>query len=149
MEFGKFFPIFGDKVTPGFPKFHCACLTNVLGRNNFVGKAHKLFIISGIRAKCFQNFDKKFFDRVVTTGFCVSRWRFFFYFFEGMNWRRELLSSKKIALLSFWDFERKIFSTFAGMVTQACQKIVVHVQTKIFTKKIFAELIIFSSFPEI
>ena len=57
----KSFSFFGNKVTEGLPKFHCACSDEHLGRNYFVWKAHKFFILSGSRAKSFQCFDDKFF----------------------------------------------------------------------------------------
>ena len=74
----------------------------------FFWKAHSFLIISGLGANGFQSFDKKFLERVVTTGFCVSRWCFFIVF-QGRNWRKNYFFRKKIALLSFRDFERKSY----------------------------------------
>ena len=79
-----------------------------------------------------------------------ARMKFFLKF-----WRREmkeklLLFEKNFALLSFSDFERKrSLVLLQAWLRQACQKFVVHVQTKILTKILFGRLFIFSSIPEI
>ena len=118
-----------------------------MGRNNFVGEAHKFFITYGIRAKSFESFDAKFFGRVVTTGFCVSRWRFFVFLKERM---KENFFFEKFALLLFSNFEpKRSLVILQASLRQACQKLVVHVQTKVYTNQFFGRLINFSSFPEI
>ena len=70
-----------------------------------------------------------------------------------ISWNREMKENfffQCFASLSFSDFERKWFLVILqAWLRQACQKFVVHVQTKIFTNKFFGRLISFSSLPEI
>ena len=54
----------------------------------------------------------------------------------------------RIAIISRLWAKRSLVLLKAWL-RQACQKIVVHVQTKFFTKKFFESLINFSSFPEL
>ena len=100
-------------------------------------------------SKRFSKFWQDFSGSVVTTAFCVPRLSFFFNF-----WRREMkekiLLFENFALLSFSGFERKrSFVLLQAWLRRACQKFVVHVQTKIFTNKFFGRLFNFSSFLEI
>ena len=58
---GKFFVFLSTKLRQACQKLIVHVQTNILGRNHFVWKEHKFFILSGIRAKTFQSFDDKFF----------------------------------------------------------------------------------------
>ena len=58
---GKLFVFLSTKLRQACQKLIVHVQTNILGRNHFVWKEHKFFILSGIRAKTFQSFDDKFF----------------------------------------------------------------------------------------
>ena len=61
LEFGKVFRFLATKLRQASQNFIVHVRWTFLGRNDFVGKAPKFFIISGIRANSFQKFDDKFF----------------------------------------------------------------------------------------
>ena len=105
------------------------------------------FIVSGIRAKGFQNFDWIF----------LAEWsqphsacpdEVFFNF-----WRREmkekLLPFENFALLSFSDFERKrSLVLLQAWLRRLVKKSWYMFRRRFFTKKVFGRPINFSSFPE-
>ena len=141
----KMLRVFAAWLRQAWQNFVIPVQTNIL-TNNFFGNL--------IRFSQFLEFHQKLF-RILTKNFrqcghnCILRAQMkFFLFLERGKWRKTFFQS--FASLSFSDFERKRFLVFLqAWLRQACQKFVVHVQTKIFTNKFFGRLISFSSFPEI
>ena len=147
MEFGKVFRFLASKLRQACQNF----IAHV--RRTFWGET--TLLVRRPKFSPFAEFEQTVF-RILTGIFrqgghnrILRAQMKFFLFFEGDKWRKNYFFLKVAHCYHFQTLCEKIFSTFAGMVTQACQKIVVHVQTKIFTKNIFGGLIIFSSFPEI
>ena len=60
LQFGNVFRFLATKLRKACQNFIVHVQTIILWRSYFVWKAHNLFVLSGIRAKCFQSFDDKF-----------------------------------------------------------------------------------------
>ena len=149
MEFGKIFRFFWQQSYARLAKITLCMLDELIGEKQLCWESAQTFHHFRNSSKVFSEFQQEFSGKVVTTAFSVPRWSFFL-FFEGGKWRKIYFFFLKVVhCYHFQTLCEKIFSTFAGMVTQACQKIVVHVQTKISTKKFFGGLILFSSFADI
>ena len=141
---GRFFVFLATKLRQACQKFLVHVQANNL-TNKFFGKL--------INFSSFPHFEQKFSEvwreicgRVVTTAFCVSTWRFFS-ISEGRKWGK--FFSKKLHCHHFQTFNEKYtHCPLQAWLRQACQKMVVHVQSNIFTNRFFAQLIFFSSFPE-
>ena len=106
------------------------------------------FFVSRFRAKIFKILTRNF-RQFGHNCILHAMWSFFF-----NSWRREkkenLFFFETFASLSLSDFKQKRYLVLLqAWLRQACQKFVVHVQTKIFANKFFGRLINFSSFPEI
>ena len=148
MEFGKVFRFFGNKVTPGLPKLLVHVTRTFLRETALLGKRTTFSSIPEFEQKVFiiltGIFGQGDHNRILR-----AQMKFFFIF-----WKREvkekILLFENFALLSFSDFERKrSLVLLQAWLRQACQKFVVHVQTKIFAKNFSGRLTIFSSIPEI
>ena len=107
--------------------------------NNLTNMSFGKFIIFSSFPDSEQKFSevwRKVFDKVVTTAFCVSRWRFFS-LFEGRK-REKVFFSKKLHCYLFQTLNEKdpqcLLQAWLG---QACQKFVVQVQTNIFANRFF------------
>ena len=102
-------------------KFSLCMFRRTIGRiSKFFGK---LIIFSS-----FPNFEQSFsevwqkiFGRVVTTAFCVSRWRFFS-IFEGRKWEKFFCRKSCIAII-FRLWTKKILSDLTSIVTAGLSKI--------------------------
>ena len=129
----EFFLFLPTKLRQACQNFVVFVQTIIL-TNRFFGKLVKFSSFPKFSGICRENFG-----RVVTTAFWVSRWLL----------RKNILFRKKMNCYLFGTWRKRFSVLLAAWLRQACQKFVVHVQTKIFTKKFFGRLIIFSSFPEI
>ena len=148
MEFGKVFRFLATKLRQACQNFIVLVRRTFWGETTLMGKRPNF--------SSFPEFEQtvlRILTRIFGQGghnrILRAKMKFFFNF-----WRREmkekLLLFENCALLSFSDFERKTsLVLLQAWLRQACQKIVVHVQTKFFTKKFFGRLINFSSFPEL
>ena len=86
-------------------------------------------------------------DNILTT---VPSWSFFLKFFGGGKRRKIYFFLKISHCYQFQTLsEKRSVILLHAWLRQACQKFVVHVQTKIFKNKFFRRLISFSSFFEI
>ena len=148
MEFGKVFRFFlATKLRQASQNF-LFMLDEGFREKQLCWGSAQIFHHFRKSSKRFSEFRQEFSGRVVTTAFWVPRWSFFYFLKERKEGKN--IFFENFALLSFSDFERKrSLVLLQAWLRQACQKFVVHVQTKIFTKKFSGRLIIFSSFPEI
>ena len=100
-----------------------------------------------ISSKIFRSLTRNFWQGCHN---CILRVQMKIFFNFWRKEMREIFFPEKIALLSFSDFEHRRSSVLLqALLLQACQKLDVHVQTNIFTDRVFGKLIIFSSFSGI
>ena len=126
--------IFGRVVKIGFYMYIAAFWRNIFT----LQRIHIFFSsFSGSDRKICRFLEKNFCDRCQN---CILRcWRIIFD--EKMNFVQKMY----IHLFSNLGV---CFVFLPTMLRQACQNIIVHVQTNIFTNRFFGKLINFSSFPD-
>ena len=112
MEFGKVFRFFGNKVTEGLPKFHCACSDEHFGEKFFFGKR--------IGFASFPEFEQNIF-KVLTTNFSRGGHKCILHV-QKHNLRKNNLPSKNfIIFLFFWNLSDKsvvFWKKFFGRVVK-------------------------------
>ena len=108
----------------------------------------KFFIISGIRANGFQNFDKNF-RAGWSQPHSACPDEIFFYFLKERNEGKNTSFWKLRIAIIFKLWAKNIFSTFAGMVTAGLSKNRCTCSDEDFYNEISRRALYFSSFPEI
>ena len=147
LEFGNVFRFFGNKVTPGLPKLLVHVRRTFLGETTLLGKRTTFSSIPEFEQNVFiiltGTFGQGGHNRILR-----DQMKFFLFLKERSEGKNTSFWKFRIAII-FRLWAKKIFSTFAGMVTAGLSKIRCTCSDEVFTKKFFESLINFSSFPEL